>query len=276
MLAKRLARRGVVLSGVLLGAVLSQQAASANVPALVISKAIKVASMMAARAAVRGDISVRIAALTEGVMKSMLLTKLKNVMAVTFAMVVMVGIGAGLLGYRTAAGGQKENKKDEAVTPQKQVAVSDKHGQPEKDAAETEKQRLEGRWVARSAEVHGSPVSDEIVEKAKVTIVISGDRFTATASGAFTNEVGMKGDATLRGTMRIDPNKQPRTFDLVDCRLDAGNLKDVKTSGAEGIYELKGDTLKVCYGPERPTEFKTKPYSYQKLYVFEREKGGNK
>lgn len=87
MLAKRLTRRGVVLSGVLLGATLSQQAASASVPALVVSSTIKVASLMAAGHATAGVIPAKVAALTEGVLKAMFLSKLK-------AGVVVLGLGA--------------------------------------------------------------------------------------------------------------------------------------------------------------------------------------
>ncbi len=46
MLAKRLARRGVVVSGVLLGTVLTQQASSACVPMVVVSSTIKAASLL--------------------------------------------------------------------------------------------------------------------------------------------------------------------------------------------------------------------------------------
>ena len=41
------------------------------------------------------------------------------------------------------------------------------------------------------------------------------------------------------------------------------------------IYEHKGDTLKVCYnlgGQERPTEFKSKSGTRQKMWTFQREK----
>jgi uncharacterized protein (TIGR03067 family) len=126
--------------------------------------------------------------------------------------------------------------------------------------------------VAVSAEVDGHKVPEEKVKEAKVTLVISNGRFTATARSVFTNEKGMKSEATLKGVIKLDSTKQPGEFDLVDCRIDAGKLKDVNTSGLQGIYELKGDTLKVCYGPKRPTDFKTKPYSHQKLYFFKREK----
>jgi RNA polymerase sigma factor (sigma-70 family) len=271
-LAKRLTQRGVAVSGGALAAVLSQKVAWAGVPTSVVSAAIKAAGLFAAGALATGPIAVKVAALTEGVMKTMLLTKLKSVMALMLALVAMVGIGAGLLGYRTAAGGQNEGKEADAVAPQKAGAKSYEEGLSKKDAAAKEKEKLQGRWVAVAAEAHGSRVPEENVKKAKVTLIVSGDKFTATASGAFTNEAGMKGDATLRGTIKIDPNNQPRRFDLIGCRVDAGKLKDVPTSGARGIYELKGDTLQVCYGPARPTDFKTKPYSNEKLYVFKREK----
>jgi RNA polymerase sigma factor (sigma-70 family) len=272
MLARRLTQRGVALSGGVLAAVLSQKAASAGVPTSVAYSALKAAGLLSVGAATAGSISAKVLALTEAVMKAMLVTKLKSVMAITLALVAMVGIGAGLLGYGTAARGQNEGKDAAAAAPRREVANSDDKGRSEKDAAEKERQKLQGRWIAVSVEAHGSLVPEEKVKKAQVILLVSGDRFTATASGAFTNEVGIKGDATLRGTIKIDPTKQPGRVDLIDCRLDAGKARDVSTSGAAGIYELKGDTLTICYGPERPTEFKTKPNSYQKLYVFKREK----
>ena len=74
MLAKRLTQRGVALSGGALAAVLSKNAASAGVPASVVMSTIKAASLFAAGQAV---ISVKVAALAEGVLKAMLLNKLK-------------------------------------------------------------------------------------------------------------------------------------------------------------------------------------------------------
>jgi RNA polymerase sigma factor (sigma-70 family) len=71
MLAKRLTRRGVTLSGGALAAVFSQETASAVVPISVVASTIKAASMFAAGpVAAIGAISVRVAALTEGVLKA--------------------------------------------------------------------------------------------------------------------------------------------------------------------------------------------------------------
>ncbi len=130
MLAKRLTGRGVALSGGALAAVLSQQAASAAVPASVTISTIKAASLLAAgKAAAAGGISVKVAVLTEGVIKAMLVAKLKTVIAVVLIL-VFVAAGATFLTGRTAAG--QEEKPPLAEKP---VATSAKQ-EPEKKEEE--------------------------------------------------------------------------------------------------------------------------------------------
>src|SRR6185312_9323768 len=76
MLAKRLAPHGLTVSGGALAAVLSEKAASAAVPASVLSGTIKTASLFACGGgAAAGIVSTKVAILTEGVLKTMLLTK---------------------------------------------------------------------------------------------------------------------------------------------------------------------------------------------------------
>jgi RNA polymerase sigma factor (sigma-70 family) len=102
MLAKRLARRGVVLSAGALAAVLSQQAASAVVPTSVVSSTIKAVCLLAAgQAAAPGAITVKVAALTEGVLKSMLRTKVKT--AIVVLLLAVAGLGGGGFLYQTQA-----------------------------------------------------------------------------------------------------------------------------------------------------------------------------
>src|SRR5262245_1134642 len=96
ILAKRLTQRGVTLSGGALAAVLSQNAALAGVPALVVSNTIQVASLLAAGRAVPGVISVEVAALTEGVLKAMSVSKLKAVAGVLMV-VCQIGIGTAIV-----------------------------------------------------------------------------------------------------------------------------------------------------------------------------------
>ncbi len=129
MLAKRLARHGLAVSGAALAAVLSGEVASAGMPASVLPATIKAVTSVAAGQAAAGVVSGTVAALTEGVLKAMLVNKLKTAMAVLLAVVVTVGIGTGLLGYGTAVGQQNDGKKAATVAPQKEVARSDKEKQ---------------------------------------------------------------------------------------------------------------------------------------------------
>jgi len=118
MLAKRLTKRGVSLSTGVLAAVLSQNESSAGVPALAVSNTIKLASLIAAgQATATGAIPVKVAALTEGVMKAMLFTKLR----VAVALVLMVGFvvtGATILNCCMAAGqDDKKPRAEKSVKP---------------------------------------------------------------------------------------------------------------------------------------------------------------
>jgi RNA polymerase sigma factor (sigma-70 family) len=93
MLAKRLARYRLAVSGGVLAAMLSEQAAAASVPISVASATIKAATLVAAgQAAATGAISVKAVALAEGVLKTMLLNKFKFATAV---LVVVTVLAAG-------------------------------------------------------------------------------------------------------------------------------------------------------------------------------------
>src|SRR5262249_21784286 len=74
ILAKRLTCRGIALSGGVLAAVLSPEIASARVPVALGIATVQVATSSGTGTAV---ISAKVAALSEGVLKAMLLTKLK-------------------------------------------------------------------------------------------------------------------------------------------------------------------------------------------------------
>jgi RNA polymerase sigma factor (sigma-70 family) len=108
MLARRLAQRGVALSVGALAAALSREAA-AGVPASAVSTTIRAATILAAGPAA-GAVSAKVAALTEGVLKTMLLSKLKNV-AAALLVVLLLTVGAAALISRTPAADQPEKGK---------------------------------------------------------------------------------------------------------------------------------------------------------------------
>jgi RNA polymerase sigma factor (sigma-70 family) len=105
MLAKRLRRRGFVLSGGALAIILSEQAGSAAAPVSLLNSTIEAASLFAAgTATAAGAIPSTVIALTEGVLKKMLTTKLKTATAAIVAMTITLGGVSSLLQRSPAAG----------------------------------------------------------------------------------------------------------------------------------------------------------------------------
>jgi len=99
MLAKRLASCGVALSGGALAVALSQSTASAQVAASLVNLTTKAAALVAAGQV--AAVSTPAVLLMKGVMKAMLLKKLRVVIG---AVMVMVALGAVGLGYQAGSG----------------------------------------------------------------------------------------------------------------------------------------------------------------------------
>ena len=117
ILAKRLTQRGLTLSAAGLATVLSENALSAQISASLIDCTVK-AAMVTAAGQAAGVISAPVAALAEGVLKAMFLTKLKNaVVAVLILSAVAVGAGGAALTARAAK--QVDDKKDDMPQPEK-------------------------------------------------------------------------------------------------------------------------------------------------------------
>jgi RNA polymerase sigma factor (sigma-70 family) len=90
MLARRLSRHGLVMSGAALALALAEQQASAHVPASVASTTIQAAILFAAgQTAAVGAISAQATLLAEGVLKTMLFAKLKLATAVLIVVAVL-------------------------------------------------------------------------------------------------------------------------------------------------------------------------------------------
>src|SRR5262249_2122060 len=112
-----------------------------------------------------------------------------------------------------------------------------------KDAGEDVLKKIQGTWKFVSQERDGKPRPRG--ELAKQTITFAGDKWT----------VRRDGKVVQAGTHKFDPGKKPPRVDAV---VTEGEDKGFTMLG---IYELKGDTLKVCFdlkGKERPTDFTSK------------------
>jgi RNA polymerase sigma factor (sigma-70 family) len=159
MLAKRLAQRGVALSGGALAAVLLQKVASAGVPLSVVESTITTASLFAAGKAASGAISVKVHGLTEGVLKTMPLAKVKTVVGMLLV-VAVIGFGAGLFCYGRAVGQQSDGKKHSASAPQ--IQGGNPKSDPAKGEPTNDKEKLQGEWQAVEVEGRGEKAPAEL------------------------------------------------------------------------------------------------------------------
>jgi RNA polymerase sigma factor (sigma-70 family) len=130
LLAERLTRRGVALSGGLLALTLTQHAASAGVPAPLVARTVAAATTLAGPLLAAGTISTQVLALTEGVLKTMLLTKLKVAAGI---LVLIAAIGTGAAGYYRVQAADGSNLGPEAA-PVAQVAPAQDRPKPNAEA----------------------------------------------------------------------------------------------------------------------------------------------
>jgi RNA polymerase sigma factor (sigma-70 family) len=123
LLAKRLTRRGVMFSGGSVAAVLSAGSGSAYAPPALVASTIKAASLLAAGRAA-GGVSAKVAALTEGVVQVMFVTKIKSVLAVVLVVAALAG-AAGLI-YQTQAADQPKAKEGRPAAKKDQKPSEEK------------------------------------------------------------------------------------------------------------------------------------------------------
>jgi uncharacterized protein (TIGR03067 family) len=110
--------------------------------------------------------------------------------------------------------------------------------------------KLQGPWTLRSLVLGGQEMPPA------GGIEIDGDRFVVNGMGA-----------EYAGTIELDSQAKPKRFDMLFTRgPEAGNRN-------RGIYELNGDTWKICLnieGKARPRSFTAKPGSGNAVEVFAR------
>jgi uncharacterized protein (TIGR03067 family) len=125
------------------------------------------------------------------------------------------------------------------------------------DPASDDLKRLQGTWRMTSVVIDGKKVHEDDLKH--MTVIFRGDTYI----------VKNEGKEVEKGTQKLDPTKTPRA-------IDAHVLEGAdKGKDQLGIYELTGDTLKICFaapGQERPKEFSSHPGSKHEYGVFQRPK----
>jgi uncharacterized protein (TIGR03067 family) len=233
-----------------------------------VSSAVKAAGLFAAgQTAATGAISVKVAALTEGVLKAMFITKLKMATAVLVAVALVAG-GIGALSSRTLQG---QEHPDPAKT------------QPQPDA-KTDLQRLHGAWSLVEMETRGKrltgkdmiyPFDSGNVALKSLKLVFDTqsihqrEKFPADKVSDANDRLGgvemhFSGSRPEKGEFLLNETKKPKRIAMAWFLMYW-----------ESIYKLDGDTLTICFNPRtsiRPDDFRTAADSDQVIYVFKREK----
>ncbi len=115
---------------------------------------------------------------------------------------------------------------------------------------------IEGTWLPFEAELGGQKFPAEHLRTMKLTMV----------DGKYTVKVG---EVLDQGTYKLDTAANPKAIDIY------GDGGPNKGKNFPAIYELTGDSLRICYdleGKKRPTAFKTEENTQQFLVTYKREK----
>jgi TIGR03009 family protein len=139
LLAKRLTRHGLSLPGGALGFGLSGETLAAAVTGPLLVRTVKAAVLTAAgQAAAAGVIPVQVIALTEGVMKAMLVTKLK----VATAVLLVAGIGIGTATFAGHPGEAAREEQASQLQPARRGKTPAKDGVKEPPAADAKEPKI--------------------------------------------------------------------------------------------------------------------------------------
>jgi uncharacterized protein (TIGR03067 family) len=126
------------------------------------------------------------------------------------------------------------------------------------DDAKKDQEKLQGTWETTVVQYNGKDQADEI----KLKLVFKGKEVKVEGNDEVQRDYG-------RFTYKIDPSTTPRAIDIT---VAEGNQKDTVL---EGIYELKGDELRMCVkviGKERPAKFESPEGESIALVVLKRVK----
>lgn len=128
----------------------------------------------------------------------------------------------------------------------------------EPDPVRKDVDALQGAWAVEGLEYNDKDLKD----KYKISFTVKGDVLTVEGDGEVRKEYA-------KLAFKLDPSTTPKCLDLT---VAGGSQKDALM---EGIYELKGDEVRLCvrvFGKDRPSEFKSPDGSSIALLSLKRRK----
>jgi RNA polymerase sigma factor (sigma-70 family) len=211
MLARRLSRHGLGVSAGALAGVLSQSPASACVPASTVSSTIKAVTLVAAgKMATAGVISAQVAAVTEGVIKAMLFTKLKLMSAVV--LVLFLGVGSGVL-LHGASARRQTSPVSRAESPQPAAAEKAK-AEPPKEGEKAKQQKDEP--IDKTKEEKDRALGEPIPNNARLKALLQKRYDTLKKAADWMEQLFQKGAASLEEVRRAKIRLYQAEVDLCE------------------------------------------------------------
>jgi RNA polymerase sigma factor (sigma-70 family) len=246
LLAKRLARHGFAGSAGVLAALLSQNMASASVPTAVMTSTIKVVTLAGAGPVTAGLVSAEVAALSGGVLRDMLLGKLRT-MAILLLPLVLLG-GGGLWGQHLIGGNDSTDAAPLAFAPREHVPLFNAGAPPPLVVNNDFIQLFNGKDLTGWRKDPAWSVKDGILTG-------SGDGFLATSTGPYHDfhlrakariSDGGKGTILFRGPGDKGPQHGYETIINANNKdLDkTGSLNAQTALGWIGIFSFQSSLVK--------------------------------
>lgn len=218
MLRTRIVRHGAEVSTGVLVAAITQQAASANVPAELLSSTVQsVQVLITTTAVITGTVSPQVTALTEGVLKTMFYAQVKS-FAVVAMVILATGLGTGAV-YQVALAQVKADAKSIAIKNEQVL------------------QKLQGEWRVIDFETQGTKIDDKDLQMMKLVYSFSEKKVVVK---------GAKGKH-WEGTMNIDTSKSPWEVDMHGVIKESGH----KEPDSLGVFQFDGETLKIHVAVKR-------------------------
>lgn len=249
MLAKRLTRRGISLSGGSLAALLSENALASTVRTNLVASTAKAAIRVTSGQALTLAACSKVAALTEGVLKAMLLCKLKIAISVLLVVGCVV-LGTANLSHMTQAAGPIREVQDQEINAAQTEPLLAQSG-PDGEAARAQ--------IDKILKVHGG--EDRLRKLTTFTMTLGTAstissqkdqyRFSVQLPDLARMEVMADGDRMGKLVSVKNGDKQWQKVndgEVVECKIAKGALEFL---GPRALLRLKDPAMKVTVLGER-------------------------
>jgi RNA polymerase sigma factor (sigma-70 family) len=237
MLAKRLTRRGITVSGAFLAAVLTPDLVSAAVPPSLLATTIKASLMAAAGQVAAAMVSTKVIALSEGVLRTMMMTKIKIASVAILTLGVSIA-GVGRWAYQAVAADAVPSNLAAVDTTMAMVGAPERSAVDPADvnsvADDSKREKIIGSGKPATKEYQISGFNSVDVSSVFHVDITQGDSFKTSITAddnLFDYIKAVKEDSTLH--LSLDSkDKSIQTKEKLTAKITMPSLRKLAISGA--------------------------------------------